>query len=469
MIVVTAAGNSGDAYFVVGSPGNAGRAIAVAAVGDPGVTYGDLRVNSPAGIAGDYSAEPALFGPASAGDPDHRHRGLCVPERRLHGADQYERGCRQRRPDGPRATCNFTVKVKNAQLAGAVAAIVADNVSESFLVIMSGSDPTITIPSFFISLADGQTLEGQLPTPGINATLIGLNMADTMAYFSSRGPRSGDALLKPDIAAPGLADLLGGRPGRGTPGVSMDGTSMATPHVSGAMALLRQLHPTWTVEELKALAMNTAADDVTVNPNAVPPHRRHGENRRGPHRRGGRRGGTGGRVRRGRRRGRQRVVRGGRGVGDGNGDQEHHGREQVRRVADVRARLCAVCGGAGRVVLLPQRDERHGWAQRLGDVPRAAHRERGRHAAHDGPEHQHNVGGPPAVLALRGGWLRHADALLGRRAAGARVRGRPADLDDDGAGLDRGVVGQLGRRDGQPRRTGDLDRDGVPRRTSFRW
>src|SRR6185436_5978243 len=39
-------------------------------------------------------------------------------------------------------------------------------------------------------------------------------------------------------------------------------TSMATPHIAGAMALLRQLHPTWTVEELKALVMNTANHDL---------------------------------------------------------------------------------------------------------------------------------------------------------------------------------------------------------------
>src|SRR6185503_6545554 len=42
----------------------------------------------------------------------------------------------------------------------------------------------------------------------------------------------------------------------------MTGTSMASPHVAGSMALLRQLHPTWSVEELKALVMNTANHDL---------------------------------------------------------------------------------------------------------------------------------------------------------------------------------------------------------------
>ena len=44
---------------------------------------------------------------------------------------------------------------------------------------------------------------------------------------------------------------------------------MASPHVAGAMALLRQLHPTWTVEELKALVMNTANHDLFTGSNGT--------------------------------------------------------------------------------------------------------------------------------------------------------------------------------------------------------
>src|SRR5205085_9329034 len=45
------------------------------------------------------------------------------------------------------------------------------------------------------------------------------------------------------------------------------GTSMAAPHVTGAMALLRQIHPDWTGDELKALAMSTATHDLFTGPN----------------------------------------------------------------------------------------------------------------------------------------------------------------------------------------------------------
>lgn len=88
------------------------------------------------------------------------------------------------------------------------------------------------------------------------------HVADTVASFSSRGPRRGDAGLKPDVAAPGTG-IVSAKTGSGSERVSSSGTSMAAPHVTGLMALLRQAHPGWNVEELKALAMNTAMLNVT--------------------------------------------------------------------------------------------------------------------------------------------------------------------------------------------------------------
>ncbi len=84
--------------------------------------------------------------------------------------------------------------------------------------------------------------------------------SDVLAEFSSRGPR-GDSALKPDVAAPGVS-ITSAQAGSGYYSGTLSGTSMAAPHVSGAMALLRQLHPDWRVEELKALLMNTAAPVV---------------------------------------------------------------------------------------------------------------------------------------------------------------------------------------------------------------
>lgn len=85
--------------------------------------------------------------------------------------------------------------------------------------------------------------------------------ADTLASFSSRGPRRGDSALKPDLAAPGNGIVSAGG-GTGSNYAVLSGTSMASPHVAGAMALLAELHPTWSAVALKALAMNTAMPDV---------------------------------------------------------------------------------------------------------------------------------------------------------------------------------------------------------------
>jgi len=85
--------------------------------------------------------------------------------------------------------------------------------------------------------------------------------ADVLADFSSLGPRRVDSLMKPDITAPGVA-IVSARSGTGSGAVGLDGTSMAAPHVAGAVALLRQYRPELTSNELKAILINTAAPVV---------------------------------------------------------------------------------------------------------------------------------------------------------------------------------------------------------------
>ena len=84
---------------------------------------------------------------------------------------------------------------------------------------------------------------------------------DTIPTYSSRGPRMPDSAVKPDVSAP--AEVVGvATSGSGTGVQNFNGTSSATPHVAGTMALLRQLHPTWSVQELNALVCNTATHDL---------------------------------------------------------------------------------------------------------------------------------------------------------------------------------------------------------------
>jgi subtilisin family serine protease len=79
---------------------------------------------------------------------------------------------------------------------------------------------------------------------------------DHIADFSSAGPTPVSGLLKPDVTAPGV-DVVSSIPPRDFE--TLDGTSMATPHVAGGAALLLQRHPTWTVQEVKSALTSTGA------------------------------------------------------------------------------------------------------------------------------------------------------------------------------------------------------------------
>ncbi|SCL61181.1 Serine protease, subtilisin family [Micromonospora citrea] len=99
-----------------------------------------------------------------------------------------------------------------------------------------------------------------------------VDKSDKLAGFSSRGPRLGDAGLKPDITAPGVA-ITAARSrdatDLGAPGdayVPLSGTSMATPHVAGAAAILAQRHPDWTAGQLKATLMASARPATDTTP-----------------------------------------------------------------------------------------------------------------------------------------------------------------------------------------------------------
>ncbi|KAK1565788.1 hypothetical protein Q3G72_035129 [Acer saccharum] len=93
-------------------------------------------------------------------------------------------------------------------------------------------------------------------------TLVGKPLLAKVAFFSSRGPNSlAPAILKPDIAAPGVNILAATSPLNplSDNGYAMfSGTSMATPHVSGIVALIKALHPNWSPAAIKSALVTTA-------------------------------------------------------------------------------------------------------------------------------------------------------------------------------------------------------------------
>lgn len=183
-----------------------------------------------------------------------------------------------------RGGCEFGVKVLNAQNAGAIFVVVHnDQARGDDILSMAGGvvGSQVTIPSVFVGYTNGTKLVNWYATHGASSQLevdtkafLDETKPDIIAGFSSRGP-SAAGTLKPDIAAPGVNILAQGYAAatgedRHLGFGEQQGTSMASPHVAGAAALLRQIHPAWTNAEIKSALMSTAKYMNVFNANGSP-------------------------------------------------------------------------------------------------------------------------------------------------------------------------------------------------------
>ena len=262
IIVATSAGNEGDTPYVTGSPGVASSAISTAANTPGGRLYSKFDVTAPANVAGTYpsleGAGPVTF--AQAG-PISGSLVLANPVN----------GCAALANAGAiagnvafirRGVCGFVDKYRNAQAAGARAIVVFNdgaNATRIDPIVMGGLDATITIPGLMISSTVGNVLAA---TAGVTVNLsaaLDPTKDDEITAFSSRGPGGGGSTFKPDLAAPGLAIVSAGV-GTGTGSANLQGTSMASPHVAGAAALLRQKFPNLGQGAIKALLQNSTVN-----------------------------------------------------------------------------------------------------------------------------------------------------------------------------------------------------------------
>jgi hypothetical protein len=131
-----------------------------------------VKVLQPKAIKGSYEAQPASFGPPLTGGGGTTGQIVLADD----GVDAAADACEPlvNKANGKlvladRGVCAFTVKVANAQAAGAKGVIIANNVPVG-LPGMGGADPAITIPSVGITQADGQAIRDELPH--VNAKLI---------------------------------------------------------------------------------------------------------------------------------------------------------------------------------------------------------------------------------------------------------------------------------------------------------
>ncbi len=257
IVVVTAAGNEGQAAYTAGTPGISDGAIAVGAV-DAVATLPSSTVT----IAGQRIAATQIN--------DTSALPLTAPVHVLTLSDgTISLGCAAAdyAPVQPgeivvaqRGQCPLADRATLGQAAHAAAVVLVNRPDRTDFGPFEGTIPGVSIPLVGVPAATGSALivaQGTQVTIAASARLANPDY-HKLAEFSSAGPRTLDSGLKPDIVAPGVAVTSAGV-GTGTGGVTFSGTSMASPHVAGIAALVLQAHPTWTPVQVKAALMNTAS------------------------------------------------------------------------------------------------------------------------------------------------------------------------------------------------------------------
>ena len=284
IVVVAAAGNEGDlgthipTLNTIDAPAITPSVIAAGATTNAHVFLNSVRVPGE-GVPENLRQIPAVFGDspvpaapltaplvdvASLGDDGLACNAL--PLRSLAGAIALIQ----------RGTCTFEEKVRNAQNAGAVGAVIYQQQGAQEL-FGPGGLLALRIPAVLIGFEQGRALKAFIAAnPRHDVTLDpGLSETATQAFnqvagFSSRGPALGNTTLKPDIAATGT-EIYTATQNFDPEGVLYDpsgytvtqGTSFSAPLVAGGVALVKQRHPEFTPAQLRSAVINTAAQDAT--------------------------------------------------------------------------------------------------------------------------------------------------------------------------------------------------------------
>jgi len=286
VVPVISAGNDRDEFGLgsAGSPGVAPAAISVAATSNRHVFTPVLTLDSPklSGAPQDVPFLPGLAPPVpnkwAIDAPQIVDVGTMIArdgtavDRHLCGTPSNPNGPYNPLPAGSltgsialvsRGFCSFVSKAERVKAAGGIGLVLVNN--------RAGGPTTIPVfmdvPSGMVSDLDGQRLREALAASSGRGTIrinsdirqIQTERGGIISYFSSAGPTSFGHQLKPDISAPG-SDILSSvtREFDRSGFAVFDGTSMAAPHVTGAAALLVQLHPGWAPQQVKSALMTTA-------------------------------------------------------------------------------------------------------------------------------------------------------------------------------------------------------------------
>ncbi len=273
--VAASAGNSGPSAETMGTPAAAPWLTAVAATQDDEVFALAISVDAPAAIAGDKTAFEG-GGPVQLADTGIIGGDVVVTSPANGCAPLTNTDLRGKIALTIRGACAFSDKYNNAAAAGAVAIVVYNdgaNAGRIDPIVMSA--PGTTIPGAMVSYYDGADMAAEL---GVIVTLDPANQvsrASRIAGFSSRGANVGAPdIIKPDIAAPGVNIIAGNTlfPNSGEAGSyfqRISGTSMSSPHVAGAYAIMKQAHPDWSPAMARSALMTTARQNLQKTFGAV--------------------------------------------------------------------------------------------------------------------------------------------------------------------------------------------------------
>ncbi len=265
VFVATSAGNSGPDAGTIGGPASVPWLTSVGASTQPRFFQGTVVLGNGRRYVG-ASVTPGsgrlpLVDAADAGDD------LCTPGALdpavVAGAMVL---CRR----GVIARLDKSLAVKQA---GGQGMVLYENDDVGTLLTDTHHVPTVHVDNSPGLAIKRYIASSRRPTARIIGEQLGSwKWAPSMAEFSSRGPDPvAEDIIKPDVTAPGVQILAGNSPTPDPGGVTGElfqaiaGTSMSSPHVAGAFALIKQAHPDWTAAMAKSALMTTAYQKVLDN------------------------------------------------------------------------------------------------------------------------------------------------------------------------------------------------------------
>jgi minor extracellular serine protease Vpr len=280
VIVVASSGNEGSNAYMTGDPASGDDVISVAA-NDPTSTFPAAQMTlTPGGAMTAINANGWTPLPSGAENVRVIYSSPGVVSLGCSVAADTAAG-----PIAPntfivvtRGTCARVAKAIFGQQAGAAGVIMINNAAgyppyEGPITgdpdppgppLFGGFAYTVTIPFLGVPSGQGPTL---IAADGGTVSMTGATIAnpgfETLASFTSFGPRSGDSFLKPNITAPGVSIFSAGM-GTGIGALNDSGTSMAAPHVTGTAALVKQAHPNWRRVKYWDAAIENTADPAGV-------------------------------------------------------------------------------------------------------------------------------------------------------------------------------------------------------------